>query len=503
MSKVFSPLLTDLYQLTMAQAYFLQGLQEREACFYLSFRENPFKGGYSVVAGTGLIASILEGLRFTDEQCMYLASLEAPQGGSLFTKSFLSFLKDFRPSCSIRAAREGSLVFPSEPVLQVRGSLMECQLLETALLNLVNFQSLIATKASRVVQAAGESLVAEFGLRRAQGPDGGISASRAAYIGGCASTSNVEAGFQYKIPVSGTYAHSWVMAFPDELSAFRALASVMPKNCTLLIDTYDVMQGALHAAQVAHEMEARGERLQAVRIDSGDLAQLSSQVRQLLDEEGLSYVKIVVSNNLDEHTILSLKSQGAPIDAWGVGTKLSTSYDQAALSGVYKLSAIKESATESWRPVIKLSEQSYKLSIPGILEARRYKDAAGYFVGDMIYDVSSCFEAQAGFGFRQPSLEHPVIVDPFDATLRLDLASCTQHEELLVDMVSGGELCQEAYPQLEEARLRLKDQLAHLQPGAQRFMNPQVYPCGIEEGLFENRVEMIRAIRSQQSPVWR
>ncbi len=484
----YSPLITDLYQLTMAQAYFLQGLADLEASFYLSFRENPFKGGYTVLAGTSLIEQLIKDCYFSDEDIAYLSSLQAPAGGSLFVASFLKFLSNFKPSCSIRAALEGSLVFPREPVLQIRGSLLECQLLETVLLNLINFQSLVATKAARVVQAASGGTVAEFGLRRAQGVDGGIAASRAAYIGGCNSTSNVEAARRYGIPVAGTHAHSWVMAFVDELEAFRALSFAMPKNCSLLIDTYEVSSGIKNAILVAKEMESRGERLQSVRIDSGDLAYLSKQVRQELDKAGLEYVRIMVSNNLDEHTILSLKSQGAPIDAWGVGTKLSTSYDQAALSGVYKLSAIKEQGR--WRPVIKLSEQVYKLSIPGILEARRYYDKQGMFLADMIYDGLETKQSQC-------------IVDPVDATLSLDVSGADHVEELLHDFVLAGELCPAAREDLEVARARLKDSLAHLQAGAQRFLNPQVYACGIEEGLYKRRTEMIKEIRAQRSPSWR
>lgn len=484
------PLLTDLYQLTMAQAYFLQGLIHTRSVFCLNFRENPFHGGYSVVAGTGCIAEIIENFYFSEEDLTYLASLDAPAGGKLFYASFLQYLRDFKPACTIKAMPEGSLVFPREPLVQVSGSLIECQLLETVLLNTINFQSLVATKTSRVVAAAQGGLIAEFGLRRAQGMDGGIAASRAAYLGGANSSSNVEACKRYGIPVSGTHAHSWVMAFPDELSAFRALAQSMPKNCILLIDTYDVTQGAQHAITVAKEMEAQGERLLAVRIDSGDLALLSKRVRQAFDDAGCHYVKIAVSNNLDEYTIQSLLAQGAPIDVWGVGTKLSTSYDQPALSGVYKLTAIKDGASDGWRPVIKLSEQIYKLSIPGILEARRYYDENSMMVGDMIYDSSQDHTTQ-------------IIVDPLDGDLRLDLSGARFYEELLVTMVDNGRIQACAYPDLSKARLRLTQQLSSLKPESRRFLNPQVYPCGIESCLFRRRSEMIKEIRARKTPSWR
>ncbi len=274
---------TDLYELTMAQGFWESGLAKKQACFNAFFRENPFDGGYAVSCGQGQIADLVENFLFTDESLDYLASIPAPGGGALFKKGFIEYLRDFRMHVSVWAPREGDLIFPREPMVRIEGSVIDCQLIETALLNLVNFQTLVATKTSRVVTAAQGHTVSDFGLCRAQGPDGGLAVARASYIGGAASTSNVLAGKIYGIPVFGTHAHSWVMAFPTELEAFRAFAQSSPKNCVLLLDTYDVHTGIEHAITVAKEMEAVGERLAAIRIDSGDLAKLTKEtVRRLM-----------------------------------------------------------------------------------------------------------------------------------------------------------------------------------------------------------------------------
>ena len=290
-------MLTDLYQLTMAQGYWETGLGQEQACFHMYFRENPFQGGYSVACGMAQLADLVEGFRFTEQDCNYLGSLQAPGGGALFKPEFLAWLKDMRLDVDIDAVYEGTVVFPNEPLVRVIGSITQCQLLETALLNCVNFETLIATKAARVCRAA-EAPVAEFGLRRAQGFSGGVWASRAAVVGGCASTSNVLAGQIFNIPVSGTHAHSWVMAFENELDAFRAYADIFPNNCVLLIDTYDVHQGLENAITVGLEMRERGQRLVGVRIDSGDLAWLAKMCRARLDEAGLTDCGIVLSLSL-------------------------------------------------------------------------------------------------------------------------------------------------------------------------------------------------------------
>ena len=324
--------------------------------------------------------------------------------------------------------------------------------------------------------------VAEFGLRRAQGPDGGLAVARASYVAGCSSTSNVLAGRRYGIPVFGTHAHSWVMSFDSELEAFRAFAKSSPKNCTLLIDTYDVREGCEHAITVAKEMEAAGERLSAIRIDSGDLAKLSKYVRGRFDAEGLPYVGISVSNDLDEYTIQSLLDQGAPIDSFGVGTKLATCYDQPALGGVYKLSARRASDADPWTPVVKLSEQPYKRTIPGVQRVRRYYDGFGGPVCDMIYDEDHL----AGEGAARGN----TLVAVNDAALVTDVSEL-EYRELLVPIVrDGGAVAPRE--SIEDARERCAWAIDHLDAAFKRFLYPQTYVVGMEQGLAQVRDELVR-----------
>ena len=471
-------LLTDLYEITMAQGLWESGKLNEQGCFTVFFRDRPFGSGYAVACGTAELADLVESFRFTDEDISYLGGLEAPGGGKLFKRGFLDYLRGFRCHVDIDAVPEGELVFPREPMVRVTGSVLECQLLETALLNPVGFQTLVATKTARVVRAAEGRPVAEFGLRRAQGPDGGMAVARASYIAGCASTSNVLAGRKYGIPVSGTHAHSWVMSFPTELEAFRAFAASAPNNCTLLIDTYDVREGVENAITVAHEMEARGERLAGIRIDSGDLAKLSKYVRRRFDEENLPYVKIVISNDLDEYTIQSLLSQGAPIDSFGVGTKLATCYDQPALGAVYKLAATKGPGDRLWTPVMKISEQAYKRTIPGVQRLRRYVDEVGAPVCDMIYDER----------YREGRGE--TIVSVTDAALMRDVSGL-EFRELLQEVVRDGRAAAPREP-LEAARTRCRVALASLDPSIARFLNPQGYFVGMEKGLNDLRERLVR-----------
>ncbi len=471
-------MLTDLYELTMAQGLWENGKENEQGCFTAFYRDHPFGSAYAVMCGSAELPELVENLRFTDEDIDYLAGLSAPAGGRMFNPDFLEYLRAVRPHVDIDAVPEGELVFPREPMVRVIGSTLECQLLETALLNTIGFQTLVATKTARVVAAAKGRPVAEFGLRRAQGPDGGMAVARASYVAGCASTSNVLAGRRYGIPVSGTHAHSWVMTFETELEAFRAFASSSPKNCTLLIDTYDVREGVENAIIVAKEMEERGERLSGIRIDSGDLAKLSAYVRGRFDEEGLDYVKIVVSNDLDEYTIQSLLDQGAPVDSFGVGTKLATCYDQPALGCVYKLSAHRAGADDPWTPVLKLSEQPYKRTIPGIQQVRRYVDDAGSPVCDMIFDESYV----EGSG--------TTLVAVNDAALVTDVSGL-EGRELLVPMVRDGAAVapREA---IEDARARCAAALGSLDSVYKRFLYPQSYMVGMEQGLARVRDELVR-----------
>ena len=475
-------LLTDLYELTMAQGLWENGKADEEACFTAFYRDHPFGSAYAVMCGTAELPALVENVRFEEEDVDYLASLQAPAGGRMFNPAFLDYLRGFRMHVDIDAVPEGELVFPREPMVRVTGPALECQLLETALLNTIGFQTLVATKTARVVQAAKGRPVAEFGLRRAQGPDGGMAVARASYVAGCASTSNVLAGRRYGIPVFGTHAHSWVMSFESELEAFRAFARSMPNNCTLLIDTYDVREGCENAIAVAKEMEARGERLAAIRIDSGDLAKLSAYVRGRLDAEGLPYVKISISNDLDEYTVQSLLDQGAPIDSFGVGTKLATCYDQPALGGVYKLSARRAAGEEAWTPVVKLSEQPYKRTIPGVQRVRRYLDAKGAPACDMIYDEVYL----AGEGEARGT----TLVAVNDAALVTDVSGM-DYRELLQPCVRDGSAAgpREA---LADARARCASALDALDPACKRFLYPQTYVVGMEAGLARVRDELVR-----------
>ncbi|MBY4797883.1 nicotinate phosphoribosyltransferase [Collinsella sp. AGMB00827] len=484
-------LLTDLYELTMAQGLWESGKLHDSACFTAFFRESAFGSAFCVMCGTAELPELVESIRFSDTDIAYLASLAAPGGGSMFKPGFLEFLRTFKMQVTIDAIPEGELVFPREPMVRVTGSVLECQLLETALLNTIGFQTLVATKTSRVVGAAEGRPVSEFGLRRAQGPDGGLSVARASYVAGASSTSNVLAGRRYNIPVFGTHAHSWVMSFDTELEAFRAFARSSPNNCTLLIDTYDVREGVEHAIIVAHEMEERGERLSAVRIDSGDLAKLATYVRARLDAEGLDYVKIAVSNDLDEYTIHSLLDQRAPLDSFGVGTKLATCFDQPALGCVYKLSARRATGEQDWTPVLKLSEQPAKRTIPGFQSVRRYMDEHGSPICDMIYD-QACVE---GAGTTLVAVHDPALVTD---------VSGFAFRELLEPCVRDGQAVRPR-ESLEVARERNQRALAALDPAYKRFLYPQSYVVGLERGLANLRDRLVRERMAEVSTAlpWR
>lgn len=476
-----SALLTDLYQLTMAQGYWKLGRDQHEAVFHVFFRKHPFGGGYSVAAGLEPVAEFLETFRFTGDERDYLATLQGNDGAPLFEPGFLDALASLELGLDVDAVPEGTVVFPFAPVVRVRGPLLQAQLLETALLNQINFQTLIATKAARVVAAAGGDPVLEFGLRRAHGVDGGLSASRAAYVGGCAATSNVLAGQRFGIPVRGTHAHSWVMSFASERASFEAWAATAQNNGVFLVDTYDTLEGVRQAIEVGHAMRERGHRLAGVRLDSGDLAYLSIEARRMLDAAGFEDAVIVASNDLDETLIDSLKSQGAQIGVWGVGTRLSTAFDQPAMGGVYKLAALREPGG-AWQPKVKLSEQVIKTSVPGLLQATRYRDASGRFVADMIYDE-----------LHAPS-DSPMIVDPRDATRRKRIDTTLARDPLLVPIFRGGRRVRDPEP-IAVSRARTASQIESLHPTIRRSLNPHEYPCGLELGLHERRMAQILAER--------
>jgi nicotinate phosphoribosyltransferase len=474
-------LLTDLYQLTMACGYWKAGTADREAVFHLTFRKAPFGGGYAIAAGLGPAFDYLRGLQFSADDLAYLTTLRDGGGAPLFPAGFLDYLAALRFACTVDAAPEGSLVFAHEPILRVTGPIAHAQLVETALLTLINFETLVATKASRVVLAARGAPVVEFGLRRAQGIDGGLCASRAAYIGGCAATSNVLAGKRFGIPVSGTHAHSWVMFYGDELAAFRAYADALPGNCTLLVDTYDSLEGVRHAITVGHELRARGHELAGIRLDSGDLAYLSIEARRMLDDAGFPAAKIVASNDLDEAVIASLFEQGARIDTFGVGTRLVTAYDQPALGGIYKLGASRDEHG-AWRQAIKLSEQPIKISNPGNLAVRRLR-RGGELVADIIYDSEVGLSQSALHDIEDPLRPpyHPV----FD-----------ESSDLLVTYLRGGEPVREP-DTIEAARDRAARELAQLSPRARRFLNPQPYPVGLDPYVHARKQQLIAEARER------
>jgi nicotinate phosphoribosyltransferase len=478
--KKYSVLLTDLYQLTMAYGYWKNQVHEREAVFHLFFRKNPFNSGFSVACGLADVIEYIETFRLDEDELTYLAGLTGNDGKPLFEASFLDYLRNLRFTCDIDAIPEGTLVFPHEPLIRVRGPIIQCQLLETALLNIVNFQTLIATKAARVCHAAAPEPVLEFGLRRAQGIDGAMAASRAAHVGGCAATSNVLAGMRYGIPVKGTHAHSWVMSFDTEEEAFQAYADAMPNNCVFLVDTYDTLEGVRTAVRVGKRLREKGHELVGVRLDSGDLAYLSIEARKILDEGGFHKALIVASNDLDEHIITSIKQQGGQIGVWGVGTKLVTAYDQPAMGGVYKLAAIRQEGGD-WRYSVKLSEQPIKVSNPGIQQVRRFR-TGNEFIGDMIYNEGV------------PMKSDRVIVDPINMSRSKKMPSDAASEDLLIPIFKQGKPVY-ANPNIQDLRQRTQDQLAGFHEGIKRFLNPHEYPVGLEAGLHQLKTELILRAR--------
>lgn len=395
-------LATDLYQITMAYAYWKAGRHEEEAVFNLFFRSLPFDGANAVAAGLDTAIDFIESFCLSEEDLGYLAGLEGKDGHPLFEQAFLNYLTELRFEGEIYAIPEGTRVFPHEPLVRFKGPVLLGQWLETPLLNIINFQTLIATKAARICAAAEGDEVLEFGLRRAQGMDGGLSASRAAYIGGCNATSNVLAGRRYGIPVRGTHAHSWVMSYEDELESFQSYAAALPGNCVFLVDTYDTLEGVRRAIQVGRELWDKGHDLIGIRLDSGDLAALSIAARHLLDEAGLTEAVIVASNDLDEYEIAQLKARGARINVWGVGTRLVTARDQPALGGVYKLAATRKNAGTPWRPCMKRSEDAIKASNPGIQNVRRWHTAEGALDRDVIYEEGLGCSNPGGTDLLQP-----------------------------------------------------------------------------------------------------
>lgn len=478
-------LFTDLYQLTMAQGFWKTGLDKREAIYHLNFRRAPFKGGFTIAAGLEMVIDYLQRFKFLDEDLIYLKSLTNTQGEPLFDTDFLSYLKHLEFSCDVDAVEEGEIMFSYEPLIRVRGPLLQCQLIESLLLNTINFQSLIATKAARLFIASGGAEILEFGFRRAQGLDGALSASRASYIGGCAATSNLMAGKLFGIPVKGTMAHSWVMAFDDERSSFEAFANALPAQSIFLVDTYHTLNGVEQAIEVGRKLKVLGHKFLGVRLDSGDLAYLSIEARKLLDEAGFYDTQIFASNELDEIIIRDLIQQGAKINVWGVGTNLVTSQGQSALDGVYKMSALKNAQGE-WDYKIKCSEQMLKTSNPGNLQVRRFSLNERYR-GDAIYDQN-----------QTPTDFDWTIVDPLDPTKKKVLSHHENYRDLLIPIFKAGKLVYQA-PSLNEIKSKVQSELSLFHKGIKRFFFPHEYPHGLEAGLYQYKINLIEKVRNQHA----
>lgn len=457
-------------------------MENQEACFYLFFRKPPFGGSYAIASGLEAVCDYLAKWRFDESDLNYLKRVEGPTGKPLFEKAFLDYLKEMRFSCDVEAVSEGEVVFPYEPILRITGPILQCQLLETPLLTLINFPTLIATKASRIVRAAKGDSVLEFGLRRAQGIDGGVTASRAAFVGGAQSTSNVLAGKLFDIPVRGTIAHSWVMAFPSEMDSFQAYAEAMPENTVFLVDTYDTIDGVKNAIAVGKWLKKRKKPFLGIRLDSGDMDLLSKEARKLLDAAGFPEAVIYASNELDEWQIEALKKKGAKIAVWGVGTHLVTGYGQPALDGVYKLSAIKNNG--KWEYKIKLSEQLIKTTDPGLLQVRRYFDERGN-QRDVIYDLFS-------IGKEIES------VDLFDPTKREKILPGTRFRDLLLPIYKKGKLVYKK-PSLREIQAYMIQRLSEFDPEHLLFSKPKPYPVGLEGNLATIKLKLMTAIKNESA----
>lgn len=475
----YSALTTDLYQLTMAYGFWKNNLHNRNAVFHLFFRQNPFKGGYTIASGISEAIKFLQSFKFSEDELLYLRTLKGDNSHPIFDNDFLEYLSTLEITCDIDAVKEGTILFPHEPLLRVKGPIIQCQLIESALLAIINFHSLVSTKSARICRAAGNDPVIEFGLRRAQGTDGALSAARAAYIGGAIGTSNVAAAKKLGIPAIGTHAHSWVQAFDDEYESFKTFAKAMPGNTILLVDTYNTEIGIEHSIKVAKHMKQEyGVEIRGIRLDSGDLAYFSQLARKRFDEEGVGFMKIVASNDLDEHLITSLKIQEAAIDIWGVGTKLVTAYDQPALGGVYKLSAI-ENENGTWDDRIKLSEQTIKINIPGFLQVKRfYKNGMAEF--DMIYDSRD-----------ELTNDNISLIDPTDSLKQktIDLKKY-KSEDLLIPIIKKGKLIKEL-DSINKIQARVKKEITKLHKAHLRLSNPHIYHVGLEENLYNKRKNLI------------
>ncbi len=466
---------TDKYQINMMYAHWVNRSHQQKAVFEAYFRKLPFGNGYAVFAGLERIVHYIANLRFTDDDIKYLSEQEEN-----YDSAFLEELRQFHFCGNMYSMREGALVFPNEPLIRVEGTIMETQLVETALLNFMNFQTLIATKASRVKQVAGNDILLEFGTRRAQEADAAVWGARAAYVAGFDATSNMLAGQKFGIPTKGTHAHSWVQSFPSEQEAFDTYARVMPDDVTLLVDTFDTLKsGVPHAIETAKKLEAEGKKMTAIRLDSGDLAYLSIQSRKMLDDAGLPYVKIVASNDLDENTIFNLKAQGSRIDTWGVGTQLITAADQPALGGVYKL--VEREVNGEMIPTIKISGNPEKVSTPGKKDVYRIVDrVSGKATADYIMFPDEEVPHD-GMRLKLFNPQHPYLhkyVKNYEAI------------PMLTQVFQNGLLVYEL-PSLEEIRQYHREQMDLFWPEYLRKLNPEIYRINISEEVWELKQKLM------------
>ncbi len=473
-------LLTDLYQVNMAYAYFCSGMAEKQVVFDLFFRRNPCENGYTIMAGLEQVIEYVRRFHFEPRDLEYLRSSQG------YSAAFLNYLKTLRFTGEIDAVPEGVFVFPQEPVLRVKASLLQAQLLETTLLTLLNHQSLIATKTARIVEAAGDQPVLEFGLRRAQGPDAGVYGARAAYIGGAAATSNLMAGKMFNIPVRGTHAHSFVQAFGDELTAFRRFAKTFPQGAILLVDTYDTLkQGLPNAIKIFREMRqslGAAFRNHGIRLDSGDLAYLSKAARKILDAAGFPEAKIAASNDLDEYLIQDLKLQGAKIDIWGVGTNLITSGSCPALSGVYKLAAREQNGV--LKPELKRSENPEKINNPGLKKLVRFQDEkSGAALLDLIMLNDEPLPVKSFLSFDS--------VHPWK---KKEIIGFTARS-LLEPVFQGGKLSY-AQPSLEAIRRRVREEQISFGKEIRRLTNPHIYHVDLSAKLFKLKQHLLEEVRN-------
>ena len=481
MSKRNLTLLTDLYELTMMQGYFYAKDANETVIFDAFYRDNPDGNGFAIAAGLEQVIEYIEDLHFDPEDIDYLRST------GIFKEDFLEYLADFKFTGDIYAVPEGTVVFPREPLVKVIAPIMQAQLVETALLNIINHQSLIATKTSRIVHAAGGDGVMEFGLRRAQGPDAGIYGARAAMIAGCIGTSNVLCGQMFDVPVKGTHAHSWIMSFPDELTAFRTYAKLYPSACILLVDTYDTLKSGIpHAIQVFKEMREAGIPLTfyGIRMDSGDLAYLSKEAKKMLDAEGFTDAVISASNALDEGLISSLKNQGAAINSWGVGTNLITSKDCPSFGGVYKLAAIKDKATGKFIPKIKLSENEEKITNPGNKTIYRiYSRDSHKIIADLICLVGETYDENNSL----------LLFDPVATWKKTLLAPGTYTmKEIMVPIFKDG-VCVYHSPKVMEIREYCKKELDTLWDETKRLVNPHEVHVDLSNELWHMKTRLLDA----------